>query len=183
MSPITLCNARHARHASLLHLPWTSTKKQLIDLNLNSFDELLPYNKPDVKKFVKISGCSSFALSAREVFWDIGSFYVHLRDLIHWCPTVAVNHLEDPNVRDAAIDQDQLDLPTVSKDKIYEEKPNSPSIKRFADAMEDLVLPVIECNLIVSDVDIQPLPPYSHQIWVPGTASYWSELFTSMMRL
>ena len=43
-------------------------KKQLIELNLNSFDELLPYNKPGVKKFVRISGCSSFALSAREVF-------------------------------------------------------------------------------------------------------------------
>ena len=61
--------------------------KETISLTMksNSFDELLPYNKPGLKNFVMTSGCSSFVLShiddnKRGVwrYWLL--LYVPLRD-------------------------------------------------------------------------------------------------------
>ena len=64
-------------------------------------------------------------------------------------------HLEKPNVPDAAIevDQDQLDHPRVSNDEVHKEKPNAPTMKHFANAIEDLVLPSFGAANSVSDAD------------------------------
>ena len=64
--------------------------------------------------------------------------------------------LEETNVPDTEIKfhQDQLDLPRVSNDEVHEEKPNAPTMKRSANAIEVLVLPSFDAtNSIVSYAD------------------------------
>ena len=81
-------------------------------------------------------------------------------------------HLEETNVPDAEIkfDKDQLVLPTVSNDEVHEEKPNAPTMKRYANAIEDLVLPSFSAtNSIISYADTT-LTNILTSLLVPGAA-------------
>ena len=77
-------------------------------------------------------------------------------------------HLEENNVPDTEIklDQDQLDLLRVSNDEVHEEKPNAPTMKRFTNAIEDLVLPSFGATKSV----VSALTIIFTSLLVPGAA-------------
>ena len=81
-------------------------------------------------------------------------------------------HLEENNVPDTEIklDQDQLDILRVSNDEVHEEKPNAPTMKRFTNAIEDLVLPSFGATKSVVSYADTTLTNIFTSLLVPGAA-------------